>query len=63
MLGLSEFNALLIDERVDYLWEHGTYIMPTDHPEGRSAFYTLHDYYVEVVMREDDFADAVIGVC
>lgn len=57
---LYEFNALPIDHRADHLWEHGTFLAATDHPEGRSAWYTLHGYYVEVVMREGDFTEAVI---
>ncbi len=56
---LYAFNALPIGERADALWEHGTFIVASDHPEGRSAWYTFADYYVEVVMREGDFFKAM----
>lgn len=50
MLGLYAFNALPIGERASSLWEHGTFIVASDHPGGRSAFYTFADYFVEVLM-------------
>lgn len=59
MLGLYAFNALPIGERASALWEGGTFIVASDHPEGRSAWYTFADYYVEVVMREGDFTQAM----
>lgn len=59
MLGLYSFNALPIGERASALWEAGTFIMASDHPEGRSAWYTFADYFVEVVMRESDFTKAM----
>lgn len=49
-IGLYTFNALPIGERADALWEHGAFIVASDHPEGRSAWYTFADYYVEVLM-------------
>jgi hypothetical protein len=56
---LYTFNALPIGERASALWEHGTFIVASDHPEGRSAWYTFADYFVEVVMREGDFTKAM----
>lgn len=56
---LYAFNALPLDARANALWEHGTFIVASDHPEGRSAFYTFADYFVEVVMREGDFTKAM----
>ncbi len=56
---LYTFNALPIGERASVLWEHGTFIVASDHPEGRSAWYTFADYFVEVVMREGDFSKAI----
>lgn len=50
MLGLYEFNALPIGERASALWEDGTFIVASDHPEGRSAFYAFADYFVEVLL-------------
>ncbi len=60
MLGLYAFNALPIGERASALWEHGTFLVASDNPEGRSAFYTFADYFVEVVMREADFTKAMV---
>ena len=57
---LYEFNALQIDARANHLWEHGSFIIATGHPRGRSAFYSLHGYYVEVEMTEGEFAQAVM---
>lgn len=45
---LTEFNTLAIEERALRLWDDGNLIGATDHGEGRSAFYTLYDFYVEV---------------
>jgi hypothetical protein len=41
------------------LWDAGTFIVASDHPEGRSAWYTFADYFVEVVMKEADFSKAM----
>ena len=51
--GLYAFNALPIGERAQALWDGGAFIGATDHPEGRSAFYTFADYYVEVLLVGD----------
>lgn len=48
MLGLYAFNALPLDKRAQALWDHGTFIEASDHPGGRSAWYTFADYFVEV---------------
>jgi hypothetical protein len=49
-LTLYAFNALPVDERANALWQHGTFIVASDHAEGRSAFYAFADYYVEVLL-------------
>jgi hypothetical protein len=54
MLGLYAFNALPVNERASALWENGTFIVASDHPGGRSAFYTFADYYVEVLMEGEE---------
>lgn len=46
MLGLYAFNALALNDRAEALWEHGIFIVASDHPRGRSAFYSFADYYV-----------------
>lgn len=35
---LYTFNALPIGGRADFLWEHGAFIVASDHPGGRSAY-------------------------
>lgn len=47
---LYAFNALSLDERADAIWDGGTFIVATSHPDGRSAFYAFADYYVEVLL-------------
>lgn len=37
-----------IGARADALWEHGAFIVASNHPAGRSAWYTFADYFVEV---------------
>jgi hypothetical protein len=44
---LYQFNALGMDARAVYLWEHGEYITGAVE-QFRSNFYALHGYYVEV---------------
>jgi hypothetical protein len=56
---LYTFNALPIEERGNALWEHGTFIVASDHPGGRSAFYTFADYYVEVLLVDDRITEVV----
>lgn len=58
-LTLSLINDLPSGERASALWECGTFIVASDHPGGRSAFYTFADYFVKVVMKEGDFTKAM----
>lgn len=53
-LGLYLFNALPVNERAEVLWKDGTYLLATDHPRGRSAFYAFADYWVEVLMEGEE---------
>lgn len=48
MVTLYAFNALPLNERAKALWDNGTFIVASVHVEGRSAFYTFADYFVEV---------------
>jgi hypothetical protein len=49
-LPLHEFSSLALQERADMLWREGTFLLATDNERGRSAFYIIADYYVEVLM-------------
>lgn len=49
MLGLYEFNALDVNARGDYLWAHGEFLAHGGDHTGPFAFYSLHDYFVEVL--------------
>ncbi len=46
---LYEFNALNMNTRGSYLWEHGEFLAHGGDHTGPFAFYSLHDYFVEVV--------------
>jgi hypothetical protein len=48
MHSLYEFNALDMDGRAAYLWEHGDYLTGAVDEHGRSNFYSLNSYFVEV---------------
>lgn len=56
---LYEFNALDMDERAAYLWQHGEYLTGAIE-QFRSNFYSLHDYFVEVELF--DTGDAIAAV-
>ena len=45
---LYEFNALDLNSRASYLWEHGALITEAVDAKGRSLFYSMHGYFVEV---------------
>jgi len=61
MLGLYEFIALDMDGRAAYLWEHGEYVGGIIDHQGRSNYYTLNGYFVEVeLFDEGDVIAAVI---
>jgi hypothetical protein len=46
-LTLYQFNALDMNERAAYLWQHGEYVTGAVE-QFRSNFYALHGYFVEV---------------
>jgi len=46
---LYDFLRLNVNARGDYLWEHGVFLAHGGDQVGPSAFYQLHDFYVEVV--------------
>ena len=48
-LSLYQFNALDVDARGTYLWEHGQFLSNGGDGSGLFAFYSLHDYFVEVI--------------
>ncbi len=49
---LYEFVVMDMNGRAAVLWEHGELITATVHPHGRSAFYTLGDFFVEVCIED-----------
>ncbi len=57
---LYEFNALDMDGRAVYLWEHGDYLTGAIDAQGRSNFYALRAFYVEVELF--DTGDAIAAV-
>lgn len=59
-LTLYQFNALDMEGRAAHLWEHGDYIAGAIDAQGRSNFYTLHGYFVEVELF--DQGDAIAAV-
>lgn len=46
---LYEFVRLDVNARADYLWAHGSFVTNYGDVNGPSAFYALHDYFVEVI--------------
>jgi hypothetical protein len=50
---LYELNALDMDARAAYLWQHGDYLTGIVDQQGRSNFYALHGYFVEVELFDD----------
>ncbi|MBV6405536.1 MAG: hypothetical protein GFGODING_02315 [Flavobacteriales bacterium] len=57
---LYEFNALDMDGRASYLWQHGQYLTGAIDAQGRSNFYALGSYFVEVELFDD--GDAIAAV-
>lgn len=49
VLGLYEFNALDVNARGTYLWANGEFLANGADHTGPFAFYSLHDYFVEVL--------------
>lgn len=56
---LYEFNALDMDGRADYLWQHGEFLTGSVE-QFRSNFYSLNDFFVEVELF--DTGDAIAAV-
>lgn len=60
-LSLYAFNTLDMDDRATYLWKHGDYVTGIIDRQGRSNFYALNNYFVEVeLFDEGDYIAAVI---
>ena len=49
VLSLYQFNALDVSSRGTYLWEQGQFLSNGGDATGLFAFYSLHDYFVEVI--------------
>lgn len=58
-LTLYQFNALDMDERAAYLWQHGEYITGAVE-QFRSNFYALGAFFVEVELFDE--GDAITAV-
>ena len=48
MIELYEYLLLNRDEKANYLWEHGEFIINLKEPEHSFNLYTLNGYFVEV---------------
>lgn len=57
-LTLYQFNALDMDSRGAYLWANGDYITGVVDAQGRSNFYVLRGYFVEVELFDEGDAIA-----
>lgn len=57
---LYQFNTLDMDARASYLWEHGEYITGVIDAQGRSNFYALDGYFVEVELFDEGEAIAAV---
>jgi len=49
-LTLYLFNSLEVNARGTYLWDHGQFLANGGDESGLFAFYSLHDYFVEVII-------------
>lgn len=49
LLTFYQYVGLDVNARGKYLWEHGTFIAHGDDGTAPCAFYSLHDWFVEVV--------------
>jgi hypothetical protein len=57
---LYEFIALDMDERAKQVWEQGEFITGAIDQMGRSNFYSVSDFYVEVELFDD--GEGIAGV-
>jgi hypothetical protein len=46
---LYEFNMLSLNDRANYVWEHGQFVTSVATKASGSNFYVLEDFYVEVI--------------
>ncbi|MBN8703804.1 MAG: hypothetical protein J0M08_12120 [Bacteroidetes bacterium] len=53
-VGLYEFNKLTKNERADLLWQHGEFVGSVKLRGLSFSLYTLSDFYVEVLVQEDE---------
>jgi hypothetical protein len=54
MIEIYEFMALELNERANYLWEFGVYIMAREEGEFKINLYRVNTYYVEVFYSAKD---------
>lgn len=52
-VNLYAFTRMDPDRRAAYLWAHGEFITGIVDSQGRSNFYTLHDFFAEVELTPD----------
>jgi hypothetical protein len=57
---LYELNTLDMDARAAYLWQHGDYLTGIIDQQGRSNFYALNGYFVEVELFDEGEAIAAV---
>jgi len=57
---LYQLNALDMDARAAYLWQHGDYLTGIVDQQGRSNFYALNGYFVEVELFDEGEAIAAV---
>jgi len=57
---LYQLNALDMDARAAYLWQHGDYLTGIVDKQGRSNFYALNGYFVEVELFDEGEAIAAV---
>lgn len=57
---LYQLNALNMDARAAYLWQHGEYLTGIIDQQGRSNFYALNGYFVEVELFDEGEAIAAV---
>jgi len=57
---LYELNTLDMAARAAYLWQHGEYVTGIVDHQGRSNFYALNGYFVEVELFDE--GDAIAAV-
>lgn len=45
---LEEFDYLIEDDKLIYLWNHGIFLTERNHDDYKINLYSLHDYFVEL---------------